>query len=76
MAARFFAIATEFRMWPEKHHQSETALLVPSYESAFKMNMLAWEFFNSQASSYKKVMIHWIMNANKRKLGYHDWSKP
>ncbi|MCY1544933.1 Bacteriocin-protection, YdeI or OmpD-Associated [compost metagenome] len=48
-------------------HEKVAVKLNPTYESAFKMNMLAWEFFNSQAPSYKKVMIHWIMNAKQEK---------
>lgn len=37
------------------------------FEKQFKKNKTAWEFFNKQAPSYKKVMTHWIMNAKQEK---------
>jgi uncharacterized protein YdeI (YjbR/CyaY-like superfamily) len=48
-------------------HEKEPAILDPNYESQFKMNPPAWEFFYAQAPSYKKVMIHWIMTAKQEK---------
>ncbi|MFV8372378.1 YdeI/OmpD-associated family protein [Flavobacterium sp. LB2P74] len=48
-------------------HEKELVALAPNYESQFKTNPLAWDFFNAQASSYKKVMIHWIMTAKQEK---------
>ena len=48
-------------------HEKEPAILDPKYESQFKMNPPAWDFFNTQAPSYKKVMIHWIMTAKQEK---------
>jgi uncharacterized protein YdeI (YjbR/CyaY-like superfamily) len=48
-------------------HEKEHAVLDPSFESQFKRNKLAWDFFNAQAPSYKKVMLHWIMTAKQEK---------
>lgn len=48
-------------------HEKEVTPLSKDYETKFKKNKLAWDFFNSQAPSYKKVMIHWIMNAKQEK---------
>lgn len=48
-------------------HEKEPAVLDPNYESQFKMNSPAWNFFSAQAPSYKKVMIHWIMTAKQEK---------
>jgi uncharacterized protein YdeI (YjbR/CyaY-like superfamily) len=48
-------------------HEKEPAILDPNYESQFRMNPIAWEFFNAQAPSYKKVMTHWIMTAKQEK---------
>ncbi|MGE4513218.1 MAG: YdeI family protein [Chryseobacterium sp.] len=48
-------------------HENETAALSPEFEKQFKANKKAWEFFNSQAPSYKKVMLHWIMSAKQEK---------
>ncbi len=48
-------------------HEKEPAILDSNYESQFIMNPVAWDFFNAQAPSYKKVMIHWIMTAKQEK---------
>lgn len=48
-------------------HEKEAAELNPDYEKQFKANKKAWQFFNSQAPSYKKVMLHWIMGAKQEK---------
>jgi uncharacterized protein YdeI (YjbR/CyaY-like superfamily) len=48
-------------------HEKEHAVLAPAYEKQFKSNKLAWDFFNAQAPSYKKVMLHWIMTAKQEK---------
>ncbi|MFZ0598917.1 MAG: YdeI/OmpD-associated family protein, partial [Flavobacterium sp.] len=42
-------------------HEKEPSVLDPDFEKQFKANKIAWEYFNTQAPSYKKVMIHWIM---------------
>ena len=46
-------------------YEKDPVLLDPTYESQFKENTIAWDFFNKQAPSYKKVMIHWIMTAKQ-----------
>lgn len=48
-------------------HEKEPATLDPEFEKQFKANEKAWEFFNKQAPSYKKVMLHWIMSAKQEK---------
>jgi uncharacterized protein YdeI (YjbR/CyaY-like superfamily) len=48
-------------------HENETAMLSPEFEKQFKANKKAWEFFNNQAPSYKKFMLHWIMRAKQEK---------
>ncbi|EJL74249.1 YdeI/OmpD-associated family protein [Chryseobacterium populi] len=48
-------------------HEKEQATLDPAYEKQFKANKKAWKFFNDQAPSYKKVMLHWIMRAKQEK---------
>ena len=48
-------------------HENETQVLEKSFEEKFKANKKAWEFFEKQAPSYKKVMIHWIMSAKQEK---------
>lgn len=41
--------------------------LSPVYKKQFVKNKIAWEYFNKQAPSYKKVIIHWIMSAKQEK---------
>jgi uncharacterized protein YdeI (YjbR/CyaY-like superfamily) len=48
-------------------HEKEPSVLDPEFEKQFKANKKAWEFFNNQAPSYKKVMFHWIMTAKQEK---------
>jgi uncharacterized protein YdeI (YjbR/CyaY-like superfamily) len=46
-------------------YTKEPTILAPAYEKEFKTHSQAWDFFNAQAPSYKKVMIHWIMTAKQ-----------
>jgi uncharacterized protein YdeI (YjbR/CyaY-like superfamily) len=48
-------------------HETENIKLSDEYEKLFKSNKKAWEFFEKQAPSYKKVTIHWIMSAKQQK---------
>ncbi|WP_294229894.1 YdeI family protein [uncultured Chryseobacterium sp.] len=48
-------------------HEKESAVLDPAFEKQFKANKKAWEFFITQAPSYRKVMLHWIMGAKQEK---------
>lgn len=48
-------------------HEKKPVDLAQKYMQQFKMNKSAWNFFNEQAPSYKKVMIHWIMSAKQEK---------
>jgi len=48
-------------------YEDEPVVLDINYEELFKKNLPAWEFFNTQAPSYKKVIVHWIMNAKQEK---------
>jgi hypothetical protein len=40
-------------------HEKVPLVLEKKFETQFKKNKLAWEFFNKQSPSYKKRMIHW-----------------
>ncbi|MEO5857413.1 MAG: YdeI/OmpD-associated family protein [Pyrinomonadaceae bacterium] len=46
-------------------YESDPAKLAAEYEEEFKKNKSAWKFFTSQAPSYQRVMVHWIMRAKK-----------
>ncbi|MFI5170869.1 MAG: YdeI family protein [Chitinophagales bacterium] len=48
-------------------HEKESIILNPNYVSQFKKHKRAWTFFISQRPSYKKAMMHWIMNAKQEK---------
>ena len=48
-------------------HETENIKLSEEYENQIKANRKAWEFFEKQAPSYKKVMTHWIMSAKQYK---------
>ncbi|MFV8440589.1 YdeI/OmpD-associated family protein [Flavobacterium sp. LB2P44] len=62
-----FDLRTESKSRIYSHEKKEMGILSPNYESQFRLNSLAWDFFNTQAPSYKKVMIHWIMTAKQEK---------
>lgn len=48
-------------------HEKEPSWLNLDYEKQFKANKKAWEYFEKQAPSYKKMVIHWIMTAKQEK---------
>lgn len=48
-------------------HENEAYVLDPELEKQFKAHKTAWEYFNNQAPSYKKVIIHVIMSAKQEK---------
>ena len=48
-------------------HEKEEGELTLVFENEFKNNQTAWDFFNAQPPSYKKVMKHWIMSAKQEK---------
>lgn len=48
-------------------HETQIATLDSSLENQFKENSVAWDFFNKQAPSYKKVTTYWIMSAKQEK---------
>lgn len=37
----------------------------PEMEARFKKNAVAWNFFSTQAPSYRKTMIYWVMSAKQ-----------
>lgn len=47
-------------------HEKEI-ILDSVYEKEFKAHKNAWAFFEKQAPSYKKVIIHWLMSAKQEK---------
>jgi uncharacterized protein YdeI (YjbR/CyaY-like superfamily) len=47
--------------------ENEPEKLTDSLEAGFRINKSAWDFFKLQASSYQKMIIHWIMSAKQEK---------
>lgn len=48
-------------------HENEEIALDTKFETQFKKNKIAWEFFKNQAPSYRKAITHWIMTAKQEK---------
>lgn len=48
-------------------YESEVHEFHPTLEALFKANQVAWDYFNQQTASFKKLRIHWIMNAKQEK---------
>ncbi len=46
-------------------HEKEAQKLPVDFEKKFKANKKAWDFFTTQAPSYQKVIIHWIVTAKQ-----------
>ena len=47
--------------------ENEAKKFSDNFEKRFKANSEAWNFFISQAKSYQKTAIHWIMSAKQEK---------
>lgn len=45
--------------------ESETKELDENLAKIFRINKKAWEFFNVQPPSYRKLIIHWIVTAKQ-----------
>ncbi|MBA4311799.1 MAG: bacteriocin-protection protein [Chlorobiaceae bacterium] len=45
--------------------ESSAKKFTDNFESRFKSNKKAWDFFKVQAPSYQKMVIHWIMSAKQ-----------
>jgi uncharacterized protein YdeI (YjbR/CyaY-like superfamily) len=48
-------------------HENSLSELTPEFIQLFQSSPKAWDFFNQQAPSYKKVILHWIMSAKQDK---------
>ena len=48
-------------------HENEASELDPNLATQLEQNTIAMKYFNNQAPSYKKVIIHWIMCAKQEK---------
>lgn len=46
-------------------YEKQPVKLSEEFEQKFKANKKAWSFFQSQAPSYQKIVIHWVMSAKQ-----------
>lgn len=46
-------------------HENEARKLSEDFEKKFKTNKKAWDFFSTQAPSYQKLIIGWIISAKQ-----------
>jgi len=46
-------------------YENAVRTLDPSDEKTFRANRKAWQFFNAQAPSYRRVCIYWVTSAKK-----------
>ena len=47
-------------------YEKDPEKLDAALKQKFKFHEKAWKYFTSQAPSYQKVTIHWIMSAKKQ----------
>ena len=47
-------------------YEKEPQVLSADEEALFRENAEAWQFFDSQAPSYRRVAIHWIVSAKQQ----------
>jgi len=47
------------------YEQRKAAALGDSYERTFRANQLAWDFFQAQAPSYRRVVTWWVISAKQ-----------
>lgn len=46
-------------------YEKEQIIIDSKYESIFRENNIAWDFFMKQAPSYKKAVLRWIMSGKQ-----------
>jgi len=47
-------------------YEKDPVNLADDFKTKFKVNKKAWDFFTTQAPSYQKTIIHWIMTAKQK----------
>ncbi|MGV3460610.1 MAG: YdeI/OmpD-associated family protein [Flavobacterium sp.] len=65
MGKAAYAKRTEEKSRVYAFEQKEDAVLPPEMEKRFKKEKAAYEFFQKQAPSYRKVVLHGIVSAKK-----------
>lgn len=60
-----FEIRSEARSGVYSYEQRHLAKLSPEQEARFRANREAWDWFNSQAPSYRTTAVHWVVSAKR-----------
>lgn len=60
-----FEARKEERSRVYSYEQEEDAQLDAAEEKAFRANKKAWDFFMTQAPSYRKTAFHWVVRSKK-----------
>ena len=63
--AKTFAHRSEAKSVIYAYEQAETASLSPDEVRAFKEHKAAWRFLEGTPPSYRKVVLHWVVQAKK-----------
>lgn len=48
-------------------NENEPVRFPPTFEKQFRKDKTAWTFFQAEAPSYKRIMIHWVTSAKQEK---------
>jgi len=56
-------------------YENRPEKLAEELEIRFKENQLAWDFFNTQAPSYRKTIIYWVMSAKQQSTKFSRLNK-
>ena len=51
-------------------YENTPKTFTPADEKKFRANKKAWEFFNAQAPSYRRLAVYWVMSA--KRVETHD----
>jgi uncharacterized protein YdeI (YjbR/CyaY-like superfamily) len=63
--AQAFARRTEAKSMVYAYEQQEVAILSPGEVLEFKKHKAAWHFLQSTPPGYRKVVLHWVVQAKK-----------
>lgn len=61
-----YALRTEEKTAIYSFERKEEAVLSAEQQQEFQANATAWEFFESQAPSYRRAAIHWVITAKRQ----------
>ena len=63
-----FECRTEKKSRTYSYERAEAAALEPTLEKALRAKREAWSFFEAQAPSYRRKVVHWVMAAKAEEV--------